>query len=147
MAREIWKPEKLNISSCPALIYPRKLIELAFADARQIKEGRPTSQALDAVDWIMARTDWAKLGIDQRMEVWRQPAPPEDIRKEFFGTFDWCCQWLGEDPAHVRNSGLRGTSYNANPTKGGLPSVYSNWQEKRNRQRSGVSGFVNACSV
>lgn len=142
-----FSPEKLNISSCPALLQTRKLIELAFADAKQVKNGRPTEDALHAVDWIMGRTDWSKLSIETRMELWRAPAPPEEIRREFAGTFEWCCQWLGEDPDKVRNTGLPDVKlYNVNPTNGGLPKVYDTWNSKRQRGSSGVSGFVNACA-
>jgi len=158
-----WKPERINISSCPALIFPRKLIETAFADAKQVDKetGQPTQLALDAVDWIMGKTDWTSLSVDLREELWRQPSPPEEIRQQFYGTFDWCCEALSFNPDEVRSAGLpharlrnsnwkydspQRNSYNENPTVGGVQGIYATWKERRSRLR-GVSSFVTGAGL
>lgn len=118
----------ISINACPALLNCRAAITLAFREAEQCKHGRPTQLALDAVDWIMARTDWTKIGIERRLECWNSPAPPIEVRREFEGTFDWCCQWLSEDPDTVREHGLLDPF--AKARQGGLKQIYEKWKSE-----------------
>ena len=81
------------------LLICRRMIELAFADALQCdSRGHPTERALESWEWISAKTDWTIYG--------KQAPPPPELRSEYPGTFDWCVQWLGENPDHVRDAGL-----------------------------------------
>ncbi len=94
-------------------LFCRRLIETAFHDAIQTdSRGRPTERALESWQWLSARTDWTLGG--------KEPPPP-DVREEFFGTFEWACRWLGENPDMVRARGL--------PPHGAL--VFVNHQRRR----------------
>lgn len=128
---------RVDISECPALLNSRKAIELAFKEAKLTRFGEPTDVALWALDWIMARTDWTKLNLAGRDELWSTPPPPQQIRKEFIGTFDWCCHWLDEDPVDVRNIGLsHQRMFNENTTAGGVAAIYSSWMAARKDWRA-----------
>ena len=84
--------------SCATLWLCRKLIESAFVDAVRTRAGVLTPEAIDAEEWIHAKTDWTL----------RRPVviPDEETRAEFPGSFEWACRWLGEHPDHVRANGL-----------------------------------------
>ena len=81
----------------PTLLIARRMIDQAFHDALQQRQGNPTQIATDARDWLAARTDWTlHAGV----------IPPPDLRPEFYGTFEWACRCLGENPDQVRARGL-----------------------------------------
>lgn len=127
---------RVDMSECPALLNPRKAIELAFKDAKLCRFGAPTPVALEAIDWIMSRTDWTKLNIAHREDIWSVPPPPLAIRKEFSGTFEWCCQWLDEDPNEVRKIGLSHMRmFNDNTTAGGVSAIWDSWLLARKEHR------------
>jgi len=91
----------------PLLLLCRALIENAFADAVRCAQGKPTAEALEALEWIESRTDWTRRKNHKiATGDGSLPIPSEDARKEFPGTFDWCCRWLNEDPDDVRQRGL-----------------------------------------
>src|SRR5215469_291247 len=90
------EPDRPSVS--PVLALCRAMVTGAFRDAIQCADGEPTPTAIEAVQWISARTDWT--------HVPGCPIPPEEVRREFYGTFEWCCAWLGEDPDQVRQRGL-----------------------------------------
>jgi hypothetical protein len=52
---------------------------------------------MDAWAWLAAKTDWTLSGSE---------IPPEQLRNEFYGTFEWACRWLGESPSAIREHGL-----------------------------------------
>lgn len=112
----------------PILRFCRALVENAFADARRVRRdgnGRrvPTLESLEAVMWITSRTDWTAM----------HKIPPAEIRAEYWGSFEWCCQWLGADPDEVRARGLPQawggltSCYGAGFSEGGLPSILRIW--------------------
>lgn len=82
--------------SSPTLLIARRMIEQAFHDSRLKRNGVPTESALEAQEWLNARTDWTIHGGE---------APPPELRQEFPGTFDWACRWLGENPEQIRGQG------------------------------------------
>jgi len=90
----------------PILELCERLINLAFRDAARTYRGQPTTIALEAREWIEFRSNWTRVPLQKRLEVWGQPAPPPDVRTEYPGTFDWACAWLSEDCDHVREFGL-----------------------------------------
>jgi hypothetical protein len=81
----------------PTQLFCRRLIDQAFHDALQKRAGLPTENALDAASWIAAKTDWT---------LCKNRIPPAEIRTEFYGTFEWACRCLGENPERVRVDGL-----------------------------------------
>jgi hypothetical protein len=90
--------ESHETNAFPALLFARRLVEIAFHDALQCgSDGRPTERALEAWAWLTDRLDWT---------LHRHKPPPEEIRSEFYGSFEWCCRWLGESPDQVRGAGL-----------------------------------------
>ena len=103
---------------------------MAFTDALAVgRDGRPTQQAIEAWQWLAEKTDWVRYG---------KPAPPPEIRPEFYGSFDWACSWLGEDPDRVRNAGLPPIPARVIIVDGrrprdhvrGLPDVKRRWEIK-----------------
>jgi hypothetical protein len=81
----------------PAQLFCRKLIESAFHSCLETDEaGRPTQDALDAWEWLSAHLNWTLRG----------KVPPQELRSEYYGSFEWACQWLSEDPDGVRKHGL-----------------------------------------
>ena len=80
----------------PLLLLCRLMIERAFRSACYTHDGVPTQDACDAVEWITSRLDWTGTGS----------VPPEDIRTEFYMSFEYCCRWLDLDPDQIRRSGL-----------------------------------------
>lgn len=130
----------------PALLFARRLVESAFADACQTRNGQPTECAQDAIRWLEARTDWTL-----RREM---PIPPADIRREFYASFEWACRLLQEHPDHVREHGLPAPICRAAPPRPhapmqsrirrdggptgqkhirGLPHVHSIWEAAKER--------------
>jgi hypothetical protein len=82
----------------PTQLLCRRMIELAFSDALQCgADGQPTERARDAWMWLSAKLDWT---------LREGPIPPEDARQEFYGSFEWACAWLSEDPDVIRAQGL-----------------------------------------
>ncbi len=81
----------------PVLLFCRKLIESALEAACETELGEPTEAAKEAREYIEARTDWLLLG---------KPIPSPELRQEHWGSWDWACEHLGEDPEHARASGL-----------------------------------------
>ena len=93
----------------PTLLFARKSIDLAFHAARVTRGGEPTEAAREAVDWIQAHTDWTG-----------KPIPPLELRRQFYGSFEWCCVLLNIDPDHVRRFGLPPVKdRNGNSSRGG----------------------------
>jgi hypothetical protein len=74
----------------------RRLLETAFADATHTRNGQPTPEARDALDWIQADLDWSTSGLN----------PPAELRTGYYGSFQWCCSWLGLNAHEVRERGL-----------------------------------------
>jgi len=124
------------------LLFARRIILAAFHDALHIGiDGLPTERALESVDWVKAHTDWL---------YHKQPIPPAEIRAENFGSFEWACQWLGEDPEHVRQCGLPRESgvfaTSQEPKRlhvAGLPAVYAHWQQAREKVLARVASGWN----
>jgi hypothetical protein len=112
------------------------MIEQAFHDCLQVgRDGRPTLVALESWQWLSADLDWTRHGI---------PAPPAELRKEFYASFSWCCHWLGENPDRIREQGLSptyrvGSSQGAETWTGerirGLPDVARRWQIAASKRR------------
>ena len=120
----------------PTLLLARRMIEGAFHDALQVgRDGRPTLVALEAFEWLAAKTDWTRRKLS--------PPPPE-LRQQFLGSFEWCATWLGEDPDRVREQGLAPT-YLVGSSQGrenwhgervrGLPDVQRRWTIAASRLR------------
>ena len=112
---------------CPTLWGIRWLIHQAFSDALERVNGRPTQDAIYARRWIDAKTDWTLRHL---------PPPPEDVRAEFPGTFEWCCRWLGENPDDVRKHGLSPVC-EGRPEVVGIDEVLKAWEETREQFISG----------
>jgi hypothetical protein len=102
----------------PTLLFARRMIVQAFHDAMQCRNGKPTEQAVEAFDWLNGHTDWTLSGNDL--------IPPENLRQEFYGTFEWACRWLEEKPDHVRTHGLANVC--GMGFTGGLRTVMSAWE-------------------
>jgi hypothetical protein len=114
----------------PVLLLARRAVEEAMEDARKFQNGEPTEDAVDAILWIEATTDWTRM----KRADGHVPIPPRECQAEFPGTFDWCCRLLGLAPEVVRQVGLPTTSFtrsNGNPTAGGLAAIYECWAEQR----------------
>jgi hypothetical protein len=74
----------------------RRLLETAFADATHTRNGQPTPEARDALTWIQTDCDWSTSGLN----------PPAELRVGYYGSFEWCCGWLGLNPREVREHGI-----------------------------------------
>ncbi|MGO9517368.1 MAG: hypothetical protein ACLPND_10020 [Candidatus Korobacteraceae bacterium] len=108
----------------PTLLICRRMVEQALHDACQVRQGRPTELALESWEWLTAKTDWTLHG---------GPAPPAELREGFYGSFEWACRWLGENPARVREQGLQPcANFNDGQTRRewvqGLPDVKRVWE-------------------
>jgi hypothetical protein len=122
-----------RLTGYPTQLFCRRLIESGFHDALQTRSGRPTSIALDAYEWLSAQTDWTRYGI---------AAPPPELRREHYCSFEWAVSWLGEDPEKVRRQGLTpshrvGSSQGRETWTGervrGLPDIKRRWEIKAAR--------------
>jgi hypothetical protein len=114
--RELRTAPRIHVN--PTQLFVKTLIETAFKDAGQTRNGRPTRTAFAAVRWIATRSDWTRTGH----------IPPPAIRHEFIGSFDWACANLGLDSEKVRMSGLGiGRLYSDDYSAGGLPHVLARW--------------------
>jgi hypothetical protein len=110
----------------PAQLFCKRLIQDAFhACLDTDAAGRPTQDALDAWEWLSAHLNWTLRG---------EEVPPEELRAEYFGSFEWACQWLSEDPAEVREHGLpppkvmiRAAGRREREWIKGLPDVRRHW--------------------
>ena len=58
-----------------------------------------------ALRWIRARTNWTRIPLEKRLRAWGSPAPPREVRDEYAGSFDWCCELLNLDPDGTRRNG------------------------------------------
>lgn len=109
----------------PLLLMLRLTLELALRDALRTHQGRPTSEALDAVTWIVARTDWTRR---------RGPIPPEEIRGEIIFSFEWCCSLLDLSAQEIRQRGIRrlsGMNHRSDVWLPGLPGIRAHWAEAK----------------
>jgi len=107
----------------PVLLMLRLTIELALRDALRVRDGMPTEEALDAVTWIQARTDWTRR---------RGPIPPAELRGENVFSFEWCCSLLNLDAEQTRQHGLlrlSGLAHNSKHWLPGLPGIRAHWQK------------------
>jgi len=73
-----------NAHASPYLLYPRRMIDKAIADGKETHKGEPTEDALLAREWVAYRPDW------------KSP-------KDWYGSFEWCCHWLGLNIEQERN--------------------------------------------
>jgi hypothetical protein len=123
----------------PGLLFARRLIESAMHDALECRDGRPTERALESWEWLTARTDWTlRAG----------PIPPADTRQQFYGSFEWACRVLGEDPDRVRAQGLRSATHRIGSSQGretwtgervrGLQDIKRTWEIQACRGAAGV---------
>jgi hypothetical protein len=94
-------------SPCPTLLFCRRMIELAFHDAKECDLGVPTEQAVQAYLWLTDNS---------------QPFIP--------ASFLWCCHFLGDNPRIILEEGL------LNPCRrgkhlgmrlGGLSEIHAAW--------------------
>ena len=118
------------------LLIARRLIEQGFHDALAVgRDGRPTESALESWEWLTARTDWTRHN---------RAIPPPELRQQFYGSFEWCCRWLDEDPERIRTQGLTpthgiGSSQGRETWSGeriqGLPDVQRRWTIAASRLR------------
>jgi hypothetical protein len=93
--------------------FPLKQIHLAFVDAGQVRAGRPTQLAVDAVEWLM----------NEQFEP---------------GSFAWCCHWLSLDPHEVREHGLaqpKGGRVRGFAAPRGMEAIRQRWQIAATRHR------------
>jgi hypothetical protein len=109
----------------PAQLFCRRLIEAAFHECLETEhDGRPTAAALESWEWLSARLNWTLRG---------EGVPPEELRSEFYGSFEWACLWLSEDPDTVRQNGLAPahafikSARNHRDWVAGLPDVQRRW--------------------
>ena len=117
---ENMRTARVSVTTCPTLLFARRVVAQAFHDALECKDGKPTVDAWRAYQWLTANTDWTIHG---------QVIPPAEVREEFNGTFEWACRWLGESPEEVRLYGLsplRGME----PT-GGIDAIVKAWDLAR----------------
>ncbi|MGB8782720.1 MAG: hypothetical protein WCD02_06360 [Terriglobales bacterium] len=122
--RQGYRGALIKNHASPVLLLCRRLIELSFHDACQVRQGRPTALALESWEWLTARTDWTLYGT---------AAPPPELRAGNFLSFENCCRWLGENPARVREQGLKPcANFTDRQTRRewvqGLPDVKRVWE-------------------
>jgi hypothetical protein len=79
-----------NTTAYPGLLFLRKMIDDAFHIAR----GRHMEAAAEARKWINEPTDWTL----------HKELTPDHAK--YYGSFEWCCHWFGENPDQVRAEGL-----------------------------------------
>jgi hypothetical protein len=125
----------------PLLLLARRLVESAFHDAVRTRDGRPTEEARLAREWLESDLDWTRKGV----------VPPPELRRQYPGSFQWCCRWLSLDPQEVREHGLpqttcadRSMSEHWQRTRG-MQCVYAVWREAgRLPAPSGIPEGANA---
>jgi len=114
-----------------ALLLMTRMIQKAFEAALETNyRGEPTQDALDAVEYIESRTDWT---------LTRGAIPPEELRKEFALSFEFCCRWLGYSPQEIRERGLprahgnreTGSTFDDSRHVPGLDFVRDYWRRRR----------------
>jgi hypothetical protein len=116
----------------PELLFPRRLIVTAFEEAKRTRNGRPTEEAREALAWIQERTDWTLIPLERRMKEWGAPCPPPEVWCELYGSFEWACNQLGEDPEEVRRNGMPYTKgYAWCGGTGGVAQILAVWEEAR----------------
>ena len=82
-----------------------------------------------AIRWIRAHTNWTRISLETRLRAWGSAAPPREVRDEYAGSFDWCCELLNLDPDETRRNGcpIRADHKSRWLIRGGL----ANWREWR----------------
>ena len=88
-------PGRVHVN--PLLLLCHEMIQKAFRCACATRDGVPTADALDSVDWLTCDLDWTHT---------KGPIPPPLLREEFYLSFQHCCQGLSLDPDQVRREGL-----------------------------------------
>lgn len=81
----------------------------------------------DAIHWIRARSNWTSIPIEKRLAAWGSPAPPMEVRAEYYCSFSWSCEILGLDEEKVRREGPPFQDVRSFRTQGGL----ANWRQWR----------------
>jgi hypothetical protein len=112
-----------TFSVTPCQLFARRIIDVAFQDARRMRDGQPTETAKEALDFIEAKTNWTRYG---------KPVPPPEIRDEYYGTFEWACEFLNKDPDTVRATGIPPTP--GMFATGGVPQIRQAWERARRAQ-------------
>ena len=132
----------------PLLWLCKEMIRQSFRDACRVDErGAPTVCACDAVVWIQSHLDWTTD---------HGPIPPENLRSEFYLSFEWCCAMLGLDANVIRQQGLPKdccTVYagkrlriraredhgrNSRRHVAGLPAIHRVWDEAAKRHAAEI---------
>lgn len=86
--------------------------------------------AARSLKWIRLKSDWTTVPLERRLEVWGSPAPPPDVRAEYFLSFSWCCEILGLDENEIRRSGPPFAGKRTFRPLGGI-SNWRHWRENR----------------
>jgi hypothetical protein len=109
----------------PLLLLLRLTLESAFKDLQHVKHGSPAPEALAAAEWIRASLDWTRRDC---------LPPPEELRPQYYFSYEWTCQQLNVDPERTRMEGLRhihGLGRCTERWLPGLPEVYERWRQAR----------------
>lgn len=112
------------------------MIQNAFVESLECIDGEPTENARVAYDWLAAPScNWTRIPLQKRMAAWGAAAPPASVRKEYIGTFSWCCDWLGMDEDDIQQHGLPPARNRSQLHVAGLPAIRAAWaQAKRDYQ-------------
>ena len=91
----------------PVKLLFRRILDDSFHVACQVgPDGLPTEQAEEAMSFIETKTDWTAIPLAERLRRWGCPAPPAELRREHYLSFDFCARALDLDPEQVRRDGL-----------------------------------------